>query len=1008
VNDAPVEVLAVPAPPDVVTRPAGRRVFTRVIRAIVGMAELCLGAALGAALTHEVLTSAVQARLLSEYSARLTFELAPGPSQRTVFPADGPFDHRRGYSKIGDFQTNLISAGYRVAEQARMSPEAAAVAARGVTPPYREPATTGLVIRESSGNLLFDHIAKRRSFETFEDIPPLLTESLLFIENRELLQPFDPRSNPVVEWDRLAKASVLFVGEAMGLTGSVQGGSTLATQLEKYRHSPAGRTSSALDKLRQMAAASLRAYHDGLDTRPWRRQIVVDYFNTLPLAATPGYGELYGLGEGLAAWFGVELEDVVRLLTQSEATPEKVRAYKQSLALLAAVRAPTQYLVKSRQSLERRVNDYTRLFALAGAIDPAFAHAVEQEPLVFLPHAPVVPPSSFVEQKALNATRSHLMQLLGIGSVYDLNRLHLQVDTTFNAQFQAEVIALFQQLQTPEFVAANGLKQKRMLQRGDPSKVLYSLLLFERTPEGNFLRVQADSSNTPLDINEGMKMELGSTAKVRTLAHYFEIMTELHRELGGMDPKALAVLAHDGPDPLTRWAAETLRTAPQMDLDAMLQRALDRRYSASPGEVFFTGGGIHTFENFDRSDNRRILPVREALRRSTNLVFIRLMRDLVRFHEARLPYNAQQILSDPQNPQRQQLLREIASDESRVTLSRAYRRYHGRDLDGIIPRLLGSKAKSPRHLAILFFAWRQGSDEAALAEWLQPRVGALPPQEVSRLFHAYDNPRLTRADFAYLLRRHPIDLWCAEELALHPNASWDEVLERSGQVRQDATSWLFGKRARGAQNVRLRIRIEQDAFARMTVPWQQLGFPFKRLVPSYATAIGSSTDRPDALADLMGIILNDGWRRPLIRLNQLHFAEGTPYETRFEPMRDRTERVMDPVVARTLRAALADVVANGTARRLSGAFRAPDGTRVVAGGKTGSGDNRFQTFNRWGGVTSSHAINRTATFVFYIGDRYFGVITALVLGREAEQYEFTSSLPVSVLRLAAPLINARL
>jgi hypothetical protein len=33
-------------------------------------------------------------------------------------------------------------------------------------------------------------------------------------------------------------------------------------------------------------------------------------------------------------------------------------------------------------------------------------------------------------------------------------------------------------------------------------------------------------------------------------------------------------------------------------------------------------------------------------------------------------------------------------------------------------------------------------------------------------------------------------------------------------------------------------------------------------VPSYATAIGSSADRPLALAELMGIIVNDGQRRP--------------------------------------------------------------------------------------------------------------------------------------------------
>ena len=44
---------------------------------------------------------------------------------------------------------------------------------------------------------------------------------------------------------------------------------------------------------------------------------------------------------------------------------------------------------------------------------------------------------------------------------------------------------------------------------------------------------------------------------------------------------------------------------------------------------------------------------------------------------------------------------------------------------------------------------------------------------------------------------------------------------------------------------------------------------------------------------------------------------------------------------------------------------------------------------------------------FYIGDRYFGIITASVAGKAAGQYQFTSALPVTVLKLLAPQINAR-
>lgn len=118
--------------------------------------------------------------------------------------------------------------------------------------------------------------------------------------------------------------------------------------------------------------------------------------------------------------------------------------------------------------------------------------------------------------------------------------------------------------------------------------------------------------------------------------------------------------------------------------------------------------------------------------------------------------------------------------------------------------------------------------------------------------------------------------------------------------------------------------------------------------------------------------------------------------------------MIDPAVAGVLRTALADVVERGTARRLSGAFVSADGKPILVGGKTGSGDNRFETFNRYGGVTSSRATSRTAALVFFVDERYFGIVTAYVPGRDAARYSFTSALPVSVLKYLAPSINARL
>ena len=87
------------------------------------------------------------------------------------------------------------------------------------------------------------------------------------------------------------------------------------------------------------------------------------------------------------------------------------------------------------------------------------------------------------------------------------------------------------------------------------------------------------------------------------------------------------------------------------------------------------------------------------------------------------------------------------------------------------------------------------------------------------------------------------------------------TLADSSDARRKGSAWLLNGRNRRAQDLRLRIRMEKDAFSRMAPYWQRLGFPFKTMVPSYATAIGNSSDRPVALAELMGILVNDGMRR---------------------------------------------------------------------------------------------------------------------------------------------------
>jgi hypothetical protein len=53
-------------------------------------------------------------------------------------------------------------------------------------------------------------------------------------------------------------------------------------------------------------------------------------------------------------------------------------------------------------------------------------------------------------------------------------------------------------------------------------------------------------------------------------------------------------------------------------------------------------------------------------------------------------------------------------------------------------------------------------------------------------------------------------------------------------------------------------------------------------------------------------------------------------------------------------------------------------------------------------MIAERPVNRTATFVFIVGDRLFGTVTAFVPSKDASSYKFTSALAVQILKDLAP------
>ncbi|SEU23447.1 transglycosylase domain-containing protein [Variovorax sp. OV084] len=975
-------------------------------------AGLAVGGAFAVFVVDELKTSRLQSALWRDLANDARFSVDAGASDAIRFPHTGPYDERLGYHDLPHYIERLQPQGYVVTRQARMSPRLIELQEYGLYAPYREKNQAGLTVRDCRNAALLHSRVPKRAYERFEEVPPLLVSALLFVEDRHLLDAEPPQRNPALDPERFAKAALEQALRAVSLGQSATGGSTLATQIEKYRHSPQGRTGSVGDKLRQMASASLRAYQDGEDTQARRRQIVVDYLDTVPLAARPGMGEVHGLGDGLWAWYGRDFGEVNRLLADNaeeaaaptdEALRQQAEAFKQALSLMIAQRRPSQHLLGDGAGLARLTESYLRLMAEAGLITPALRDAALPLPLHLQPPLPPTPRPDFVQRKAASALRTHISTLLDVPRAYDLERLDLDAETSLDGEAQALVARVLAGLRTPAAAKAAGLYGSHLLDPGaDPSPLIYSFTLFERSAGANLLRVQADNIDQPFDVNQGARLDLGSTAKLRTLVSYLELVAELHAGWADLSTAQLSALAPSPRDPLGAWAKQYLLRAKDRSLAPMLEAAMERKYSANPGESFFTGGGMHQFANFERSSNGSSMTVREGFKHSVNLVFIRLMRDLVRHRMFGGASDAERLLKDPSAPGRRELLARFADREGSAFLIRFHRKYQRQSTAGAEALLLrGLRPSAPRLASVLFTIEPEASDERLDALLVQ-RLGrgADSPRALGALRKTYAG--LSLADRGYVARVHPLELWLVGYLRRHPGASLTEVLAASASERQEVYAWLFKTRHKSAQDKRVRELIELDAFAQIHRSWQRVGYPFASLTPSYASAIGASGDRPAALAELMGIIANDGVRLPTQRVGALHFGRDTPYETRLEPHNASAERVLPAELTATLRRALVGVVNDGTARRLKGALVDENGRAIEIGGKTGTGDHRYEQTGRGGRVISERKIDRSATFVFMIGDRYFGTIMAYVHEPYAARYRFTSALPTQLLKSVGP------
>ena len=201
-----------------------------------------------------------------------------------------------------------------------------------------------------------------------------------------------------------------------------------------------------------MYSATLRAYANGTDTTGPRRRIVLEYLNTVPLAAAPEYGEVTGLGDGLWAYYGADFDTVNALLAKPAASgralAEQAKAFRQVLSLLIAQRRPT-LLPRPRARAARRA--HRQLPAARSRapdiISPELRDAALAVKLEFRDDGAGAPRAYVRSWKGATVTRNRLAAMLETPRLYDVDRLDVKVGSTLDGEMQDAVTGMLKRLQ---------------------------------------------------------------------------------------------------------------------------------------------------------------------------------------------------------------------------------------------------------------------------------------------------------------------------------------------------------------------------------------------------------------------------------------------------------------------------------------------------------------------------------------------------------------------------------
>ena len=219
-----------------------------------------------------------------------------------------------------------------------------------------------------------------------------------------------------------------------------------------------------------------------------------------------------------------------------------------------------------------------------------------------------------------------------------------------------------------------------------------------------------------------------------------------------------------------------------------------------PREGFFTGGGLHNFANFEPKDNSRVMTVREAARNSVNLVFIRIMRDIVRHYmPAHRPAPSRALLDDASDPRRAKTIWPVSPIRKGASSSTAFTKYHKKLIRRRWPRTCYARARPTRAAggAVFRYLEPQARSEAvcrARCTRSVPASASLSQNTLRSDVRGLTRPMPTSlADRGYLAQHSSAGTVGGEATcAPHPKADLrTPVMQASTGERQEVYDWLF-------------------------------------------------------------------------------------------------------------------------------------------------------------------------------------------------------------------------